>query len=48
MPTNPVTLRDPDINPDEIEIRLEPAFCGNPWKLFRKTYRDGIEIRVYI
>lgn len=39
-------LRNTKSEPDEIEIRLEGAFCGNPWKLFRKTYRDGVEIKV--
>jgi len=39
-------LRNTKSEPEEIEIRLEGAFCGNPWKLFRKSYRDGIEIKV--
>lgn len=27
----------------EDEIGYECAFCGNPWKIFKKNYRDGVE-----
>ncbi|KAM3147854.1 Integrator complex subunit 6 [Paramecium bursaria] len=37
--------RNPKLDQDEPEVRLEPAFCGNPWKLYKRTYRDSIEIR---
>ncbi|CAD8062993.1 unnamed protein product [Paramecium primaurelia] len=45
MPIVQPTLRNLNLDFDEIEIRLEPQFCGNPWKLQRKTYKDGIEIK---
>ncbi|CAD8073377.1 unnamed protein product [Paramecium sonneborni] len=45
MPILQQTLRNVHLDLDEIEIRLEPQFCGNPWKLQRKTYKDGIEIK---
>ncbi|CAK69870.1 unnamed protein product (macronuclear) [Paramecium tetraurelia] len=45
MPLIQPTLRNMYLDSDEMEIRLEPQFCGNPWKLQRKTYRDGVEIK---
>ncbi|CAD8160209.1 unnamed protein product [Paramecium octaurelia] len=45
MPIISPTLRNIYLDSDEMEIRLEPQFCGNPWKLQRKTYRDGVEIK---
>ncbi|CAD8080030.1 unnamed protein product [Paramecium sonneborni] len=45
MPIIQPTLRNIYLDFDELEVRLEPQFCGNPWKLQRKTYRDGNEIK---
>lgn len=41
-------FRNSKVEPEEPEQRLEAAFCGNPWRLFRKTYKDGVEIRVRV
>jgi hypothetical protein len=38
---NPPQLRNFRVGEDEIEYGLEPAFCGNPWKLYKKFYLDG-------
>lgn len=38
-------IRNPKIEAHEVELGYEPAFCGNPWKLFKKIYREGLEVK---